>query len=102
MVKSIKLSLTSLPAKIPNTRDTSVILIKIKLHEDYISYLFTINYDSKNDKLMYIVDSDIMTTDTIWITTEFFGLALSIGKDDEILIKYNEKIYTERFRYPDQ
>jgi len=72
-------------------------LNRIKLHEDYISYLFTINYDSKNDKLTYIIDSDIMKTDTIWITTEFFGLALSIGKDDEITIKYNENIYTKDF-----
>jgi len=72
-------------------------LNKIRLHEDYISYLFTINYDSRNDKLTYIIDSDIMKTDTIWITTEFFGLALSIGKDDEITIKYNETIYTKDF-----
>ncbi len=72
-------------------------LNSIKINEDYISYLFTINYDRKNDKLTYIVDSDIMTTDTIWITTEFFGFALSIGKDDEINIKYNESIFTKDF-----
>ncbi|HPS87851.1 MAG TPA: SpoIIE family protein phosphatase [Spirochaetota bacterium] len=72
-------------------------LNKIRLNEDYISYLFTINYDRKNDRLTYIVDSDILATDTIWITTEFFGLALSIGKDNEITIKYNENIYTKDF-----
>ena len=70
---------------------------KIKLNEDYISYLFTINYDKKNDKLTYIIDSDILEKDTIWITTEFFGLALTIGKDNEISIKYNETIYTKDF-----
>ncbi len=72
-------------------------LNKIRLNEDYISYLFTVNFDRKNDRLTYIIDSDIMKTDTIWITTEFFGLALSIGKDDEINIKYNEKIYSKDF-----
>ncbi len=72
-------------------------LNSIKINEDYISYLFTINWDRKNDKLTYVVDSDIMTTDTIWITTEFFGFALSIGNDDEIRIKYNETIYTKDF-----
>ncbi len=70
---------------------------KIRLSEDFISYLFTINYDRKNDKLSYIVDSDILGTDTIWITTEFFGLALSINKDNKIAIKYNEVIYTGNF-----
>jgi HAMP domain-containing protein len=70
---------------------------KIRLQEKYITYLFTINYDREKDKLTYIVDSDIMKTDTIWITTEFFGLALSIGKDNEIAIKYNEIIYTKDF-----
>ncbi len=72
-------------------------LNKIKQHENYITYLFTINYDRKNDRLTYIIDSDIMTTDTVWITTELFGLALSIGKDNEIRIKYNETIYTKDF-----
>lgn len=72
-------------------------LNKIRMNEDYISYLFTINYDRKNDKLTYIIDSDILTTDTIWITTEFFGLALTIGKDNEITIKYNETLYTKDF-----
>ncbi|PKL17623.1 MAG: hypothetical protein CVV49_10225 [Spirochaetae bacterium HGW-Spirochaetae-5] len=70
---------------------------KIKLNEDYISYLFTINYDRKNDKLTYIIDSDILDKDTIWITTEFFGLALTIGKDNEIAVKYNETVYTRDF-----
>jgi len=72
-------------------------LNKIRLQEDYITYLFTINYDREKDKLAYIVDSDILKTDTVWITTEFFGLALSIGKDNEINIKYNETIYTKDF-----
>ena len=69
----------------------------IRLNEKYISYLFTISYDRKNNKLTYIVDSDINPTDIIWITTEFFGLALFIGKNNEIAIKYNETIYTEDF-----
>jgi len=72
-------------------------LNKIKLHEDYISYLFTISYDREKDRLTYIIDSDILNRDTIWITTEYFGLALSIGKEDEISIKYNETIYTKDF-----
>lgn len=69
----------------------------IRLHEDNITYLFTINYDREHDRLSYIIDSDILKTDTVWITTEFFGLALTIGKDDEITIKYNENIYTKSF-----
>lgn len=72
-------------------------LNEIKTHEDYMSYLFTINYDRDNDRLMYIIDADILTTDTIWITTEFFGFALSINKSENISIKYNEDIYTGNF-----
>ena len=72
-------------------------LNKIRLSENFITYLFTINYDRKNNKLTYIVDSDIAPSDLIWITTENFGLALSIGKDDKITIKYNEVVYTDNF-----
>lgn len=81
----------------PEYRKYLSYLNKIRLNEDYISYLFTISYDAKRDRLSYIVDSDIMKTDTVWITTEFFGLALSISSDDEIRIKYNEAIYTKDF-----
>jgi len=69
----------------------------LRKHEDYITYLFTLGYDEKKDMLTYIVDSDILETDTVWITSKFFGFALTIGKNDEIQIKYNEKIYTGSF-----
>ena len=84
-------------AKDPEYQKYLNYLNQIKLQEKYITYLFTINYDRKNDKLSYIVDSDILTTDTIWITTEFFGFALFIGKDDKITIKYNENFHTKDF-----
>lgn len=73
-------------------------LNKIRTHEDYITYLFTISYDRKRDRLTYVVDSDILTKDTVWITTELFGLALTVGKDDEITVKYNENLYTKDFK----
>jgi len=72
-------------------------LNNLRKHEEYVTYLFTLNYDSINDRLTYIVDSDILETDTVWITSKFFGFALTIGRNDEIQIKYNEKIYTGSF-----
>lgn len=91
-------TLTSLSSnKDPEYKKYLRYLNNIKLSEDNITYLFTINYDREKDKLSYIVDSDILLTDTIWITTEFFGLALTIGKKNEITIKYNENNYTKDF-----
>jgi HAMP domain-containing protein len=72
-------------------------LNQIRLEEKYVTYLFTINYDREKDRLSYIIDSDINPTDIIWITSEFFGLALSITGDNRISIKYNEVIYTGDF-----
>lgn len=72
-------------------------LNNVRKHENYITYLFTLNYDAKNDRLTYIVDSDILETDTVWITSKYFGFALTIGSNDDIRIKYNEKIYTDSF-----
>lgn len=72
-------------------------LNSIRKNEDYISYLFTINYDRRNDRLSYIVDSDILETDTVWITSEYFGMALTLGKDGRVNIKYNEENYTNDF-----
>lgn len=69
----------------------------IRKNEDYISYLFTINYDRVSNKLTYIVDSDILETDTVWITSEYFGMALTLGKNDKVKIKYNEEDYTDSF-----
>lgn len=84
-------------AKDPEYRKYLKYLNSIKKHEDYITYLFTLSYDKKKDRLIYVVDSDILATDTVWITSEYFGLALSIGNNDEIRIKYNEEIYTGDF-----
>jgi len=72
-------------------------LNSIKLSEENITYLYTLNYDRVKDRLTYIIDSDILATDTIWITTEFFGLALTVSKNNEISIKYNENLYTKDF-----
>ncbi len=72
-------------------------LNKIRLNEKYVTYLFTINYDREKERVSYIIDADINPVDIIWITTEFFGLALSIGNDNKINIKYNEIVYTEDF-----
>lgn len=69
----------------------------IRLKERYISYFFTINYDRKNDKLMYAVDADINPVDIIWISTEYFGLALSLGSDGKVRVKYNETNHTGGF-----
>ncbi len=91
-------SLTTLESnKDPEYQKYLNYLNKIKCQEKYITYLFTLNYDQGKDRLTYIVDADILTSDTIWITTEFFGLALSIGKDNKIAVKYNEIIYTKNF-----
>lgn len=72
-------------------------LNNLRNHEEYITYLFTLNYNRATDTLTYIVDSDILETDTVWITSKHFGFALTIGSNDEIQIKYNEKIYTGSF-----
>ncbi|HPA73045.1 MAG TPA: HAMP domain-containing sensor histidine kinase, partial [Spirochaetota bacterium] len=69
----------------------------IRTNENYVSYLFTLNYDRRRDRVSYIVDSDILARDTIWITSEYFGLAFTINDRDLINLKYNEEDYTGDF-----
>ncbi len=72
-------------------------LNSIRVQEKYISYFFTINYDRKSDRLTYAVDADINPVDVIWISTEYFGLALSLGSDGRFRVKYNEAVNTGDF-----
>ncbi len=72
-------------------------LNKIRKSEKYVSYLFTLHYDRAMDRVSYIVDSDILDRDTIWITTENFGLAFTLDSEGRINIKYNEELYDRDF-----
>ena len=69
----------------------------IRTNENYISYLFTLHYDRQRDRVSYVVDSDILARDTIWITSEFFGLAFTIDDSERINLKYNEETYSGDF-----
>ncbi len=72
-------------------------LNSIRHKEKFISYLFTLNYDPASGRFSYIVDSDIAPSDIAWITTGYFGFALSVNSDNDITIRYNEVVYSGDF-----
>ena len=81
----------------PDYQRTLRYLNSVRTNEKYVSYLFTLHYDPARDRVSYIVDSDILVRDTVWITTEHFGLAMTIDANDRISLKYNEEERTKDF-----
>ena len=75
------------------------IIKKFYNQEINIRYIYTLNYDSKLNKLTYAIDSNSMDRDTIWIDSDFFSLNASI-KDNIINIDYNSDIYKSNFILP--
>jgi len=75
------------------------IIKKFYNQEINIRYIYTLNYDSKLNKLTYAIDSNSMDRDTIWIDSDFFSLNASI-KDNIINIDYNSIIYKSNFILP--
>jgi serine phosphatase RsbU (regulator of sigma subunit) len=75
------------------------IIKKFYNQEINIRYIYTLNYDSKLNKLTYAIDSNSMDRDTIWIDSDFFSLNASI-KDNIINIDYNSDIYKSNFLLP--
>jgi serine phosphatase RsbU (regulator of sigma subunit) len=75
------------------------VIKKFYNQEINIRYIYTLNYDSKLNKLTYAIDSNSMDRDTIWIDSDFFSLNASI-KDNIINIDYNSDIYKSNFLLP--
>jgi diguanylate cyclase (GGDEF)-like protein len=69
-------------------------LNRVKVREEFITYLYTVNYDPGRQQLLYAVDADISTADTLWVETEYFAF-WCFFEDNRLVIGYGEEEHAE-------
>ncbi len=68
----------------------------IKKREEFVTYLYTVNYDPVRQQFLYAVDADISQTDIFWVETEYFAFWCYF-EGDRLVIGYDQEEYTEGF-----
>ena len=69
-------------------------LNRILQKQDYIRYLYTLNYDAGSGGFTYAVDAGIATHDTVWIESDVFALVLTLDEQGALQIQYDEQEYS--------
>ncbi len=72
-------------------------LKKLHSNEKHVTYLYTLNYNEKIKDFQYAIDPYEIKTDTIWIETPYFGLEIFSIETGEMVVKYNNELYTSDF-----
>jgi diguanylate cyclase (GGDEF)-like protein len=71
-------------------------LNKVKEREEYVTYLYTVIHDPERQQLLYAVDADISTADTLWVETEYFAFWCFFD-DDRLVVGYGQEERTDGF-----
>lgn len=72
-------------------------LNSIYTREKYISYIFTVNYDSEQDKFFYGVDGANAEIDKVWLESQLFGFSIYNNTSGQLTVKYDSTEYNSDF-----
>ncbi len=67
--------------------------------EKNIKYIYTLNFNQKENKLTYAIDSNSIDRNTIWIDSKMFSISAS-NENNKIFIEYNSEKYSKNFIFP--
>ncbi len=65
-------------------------------NEKFITWIYTLGYDEKNDRLIYAIDASPSDVEAIWIGSEFLGIKTFINNRNNISISYDSIEYEEK------
>ncbi|HOT46138.1 MAG TPA: SpoIIE family protein phosphatase [Spirochaetota bacterium] len=66
-------------------------------NEKEVRYIYTLNYDRKQNKLFYALDANIPEQDIMWFETPSFAFDYFFDKDGRMTVEYNYTFYKEDF-----
>jgi len=68
-------------------------LQNVRITEQHITWLYTVNYDKGTGKFTYAVDSERTKSDYVWIESEYLSLYFYLNDQKEIVLVYNDEEY---------
>jgi len=66
-------------------------------NEKEVRYIYTLNYDRKQNKLFYALDGNIPEQDIMWFETPSFAFDYFFDKDGRMTVEYNYTFYKDDF-----
>ncbi|MBI5538614.1 MAG: SpoIIE family protein phosphatase [Bacteroidia bacterium] len=73
-------------------------LKKMKDRDSSITYLYTANYNKKEDKFYYCVDGDISKENIFWVETDDFAFEIHFDSTSQPFYFYNGKEYINKLK----
>ena len=73
------------------------VLNGILREQDFIRYLYSLNYDRRSGGFLYAVDAGIAASDKVWVESERFALVLSLDGRQALQVEYQEQQFSSGF-----
>jgi hypothetical protein len=67
--------------------------VELSKREKFVTWIYSLNYNKKDNLFIYAVDPSITEYDTIWIESKYFGFEVYRNKNEMLVIKWNDMEY---------
>ncbi len=67
--------------------------------EDYVSFFYTLDFDSESKKFYYGISSETYPNNTIWLESKDIGFSLNIINNEVSSFSHNKFLYDTSFEY---
>jgi two-component system, NtrC family, sensor kinase len=71
--------------------------VDLSKREQYITWIYSINYTKDTDEFTYAIDPSITEYDTVWIESKFFGFEVYRTNINKLIVKWNDLEYSDSF-----
>ncbi|HMV76512.1 MAG TPA: SpoIIE family protein phosphatase [Leptospiraceae bacterium] len=82
----------------PEYEDAMEIIRKSKQEEKYITWIYSVIHLKKEDRLVYALDSEISSQDSVWLDNEYFGIRFFLDRDEKPVLSWDSKEYRDRLK----
>ena len=71
--------------------------VELSKREKFVTWIYSLNYNKKDNQFIYAIDPSITEYDTIWIESKYFGFEVYRNKNEMLVIKWNDMEYKNSF-----
>lgn len=66
-------------------------------NEDYITWLYTVNYNESDGKFYYCLDAEVTKSEYIWVESEVFSVYFYVNDQGKIILVYDDDEFEDSF-----
>ncbi len=66
-------------------------------NEPFVTYIYSLHYNSEINNFIYVLDGNIGVRDKIWVETKDFAFQVYFNDQGQVQVDFNQQSYTEKF-----